>query len=191
MAENASPGNHRSARTDLLPALADVFQNMGYDGATLSLLAAATGLSRASLYHHFPGGKAEMAAALLRDAVVELEQSAFSRLAGTLPADERLAAFVDGFSDYVHEGEGRCLIAVLATGSAGAVHGTTIAGQFAEWSHRLAATFEECGYKPKRAGRAATDLLTGLYGALQLATLLKDPSVFRAQLKRLKKRLPA
>lgn len=190
MADDASPAS-RSVRADLLAALTDVFQTMGYDGATLSRLATATGLSKATLYHHFPGGKAEMASVLLRDAVAELERSAFSRLVSTLPAGERLAAFVDGFSDYVRQGERRCLVAVLAEGSAGAAHGTTIASQFSEWSHRLASTFEACGYKPKRAQRAAADLLAGLYGSLQLAALQRDPAVFRSQLKRLRKRLPA
>lgn len=190
MADHASPAR-RSARADLLAALTDVFRTMGYDGATLTLLATATGLSKASLYHHFPGGKAEMAAVLLRDAVAELERTAFSRLSTDQPADEQLRAFVDGFSEYVGRGERRCLVAVLAEGSAGAAHGATIASQFEEWTHRLAATFEASGYKPKRAQRAAADLLAGLYGGLQLAALQKDPAVFRTQAKRLRKRLPA
>jgi len=185
MSHDAS-STSQSSRTDLLTALADVFQNLGYDGATLSRLAAATGLSKSSLYHHFPGGKAEMAAVLLRDAAAELERSAFARLTTNhMKAGERIAAFVDGFSDYVHDGERRCLVAVLAQGSAGAAHGATIADQFGEWSHRLAATFEEAGYKPRRAERATTDLLAALYGSLELAALLKDPAVFRR-----KKRLP-
>lgn len=190
MAHDASPAS-RPARTDLLAALAGVFEALGYDGATLSRLAAATGLSKSSLYHHFPGGKAEMAAVLLRDAAAELERTAFSRLAAAhLPARDRLAAFVDGFSDYVHQGERRCLVSVLAQGSAGVEHGATVAGQFSDWSHRLAATFEDAGYKPKRAERATTELLSGLYGSLELAGLLRDPAVFRQQVKRLKKQLP-
>ncbi|HEY5646325.1 MAG TPA: TetR/AcrR family transcriptional regulator [Pseudomonadales bacterium] len=189
MADDRSPGP-RFSRTDLLAPLADVFETMGYDGATLARLAAATGLSKASLYHHFPGGKAEMAAALLRAAVAELEGAAFSRLTSTRKAPERLAAFIEGFDHYAQHGERSCLLSVFAAGSAGAEHGAGIADQFADWSHRLAATFEEAGYKPKRAERAAADLLAGLYGALQLARLRQDPDVFRRQVKRLRKRLP-
>lgn len=191
MPHDASSGSH-AVRADLLAALAGTFETLGYDGATLSRLAAATGLSKSSLYHHFPGGKAEMAAVLLRDAAAELERSAFARLsANHLPAGERLAAFVDGFSDYVHEGERHCLVAVLAHGSAASEHGATVASQFEEWSHRLAAAFEEAGYKSKRAERAAAELLAGLYGSLELSFLRRDPAVFRTQVKRLKKRLPA
>ena len=52
-------------RIELLNALSDVFRKRGYEGATLAELAAAANLGRASLYHHFPGGKAEMARQVL------------------------------------------------------------------------------------------------------------------------------
>lgn len=50
---------------ELLDRIADVFRDAGYDGASLGALAAATGLQRASLYHRFPNGKAQMAEAVL------------------------------------------------------------------------------------------------------------------------------
>jgi len=40
--------------------LSDVFRRKGYDGASYSDLMKATGLVKASLYHRFPGGKADM-----------------------------------------------------------------------------------------------------------------------------------
>ena len=55
-------GRSRTSRADVIQALIDVFRRCGYDGATLSSISEATGLGRASLYHHFPGGKQEMAA---------------------------------------------------------------------------------------------------------------------------------
>jgi len=59
--------NHAQPRRDaLLRQLGQVFRERGYEGATLTQLAAATGLGKASLYHHFPGGKAEMADVLVR-----------------------------------------------------------------------------------------------------------------------------
>ncbi|MFT7651655.1 MAG: TetR/AcrR family transcriptional repressor of lmrAB and yxaGH operons, partial [Candidatus Azotimanducaceae bacterium] len=44
-------------KTQLTEDLRQVFITRGYDGATLAHLSASTGLSKASLYHHFPGGK--------------------------------------------------------------------------------------------------------------------------------------
>ncbi len=41
----------------VLDKIAAVFRLHGYEGASIRLLAQATGLERASLYHRFPGGK--------------------------------------------------------------------------------------------------------------------------------------
>ena len=56
-----------SERADALPALAEVFREHGFEGASLSLISERTGLGKGSLYHFFPGGKEEMAAAVLDD----------------------------------------------------------------------------------------------------------------------------
>jgi len=53
------------SRDEVVERLVGVFQRCGYDGASLSELSAATGLGRSSLYHHFPGGKEEMARAVI------------------------------------------------------------------------------------------------------------------------------
>ena len=177
-------------RDTLLEQLVPVFRERGYEGATLVQLAAATGLGKASLYHHFPGGKAEMAAVLLRKSVAELERRAFARLNSTKrgPA-ERLSAFIDGFSDYVAQGSSHCLVAVLAQGSAAGEHGALIHTQFADWRNTLIAVFEELGEKPKRARRSADQLLDELYGGLLTAKLLGDSNHFIRCVKRLKKQL--
>ncbi len=182
--------NRGQSRKTLLRALREVFEAKGFDGTTLTQLAESTGLGKASLYHHFPGGKGEMAAVLLRGSVAELEQLAFARLAGRLPPRQRLENFIDGFSDYVSGGEGNCLVAVLSDGSSGSEHRELIAQQFHEWIRRLAATFEDAGAKPKRAERLANDLLAGLYGHLLTARLVGEPGQFKKHLKNMKKRLP-
>jgi AcrR family transcriptional regulator len=196
MAANPSgsgPGtfSRSASREGLLQTIGEVFEAQGYDGATLALLSAATGLGKASLYHHFPGGKADMAAALLRDRVARLERLAFSRLQGSLPPTVRLTEFIDGFREYVEDGQRNCLLLVFREGTAGAQHGATIASQIADWQRRLAAAYEESGQKPKRSERSATELLASLYGALVTARLTGDPASFKRQAKRLKKALPA
>jgi len=47
--------------------LSDIFRRKGYDGASYSDLMKATGLVKASLYHRFPGRKAEMVDAILSE----------------------------------------------------------------------------------------------------------------------------
>jgi TetR/AcrR family transcriptional repressor of lmrAB and yxaGH operons len=180
----------KATRESLEEQLVTVFKKRGYEGATLNQLAAATGLGKASLYHHFPGGKAEMAAVLLRQAVARLQKSAFSRLGKSAPAEVRLQQFVDGFSAYTEHGESPCLVAILAQGSAQEVHGESIAQQYQDWMAALTSVFAETGQKSRRAQRSAAELLTGLYGNLLTAQLLGDANHFRRGIKRIKKNLP-
>lgn len=176
-------------RAELLAALAHVFRERGYEGATLTELAAATGLGKASLYHHFPGGKAEMADALIRDALAQARARAFAHLQGPEPPAQRLQRFVRGYGDYLEAANGPCLLGVLAMGSARRVHGEMLAAQFSEWRDALAALFEEAGQKPKRAGRSAAEVLNILYGAQMTAALLGDPKHLSRSLKRLARSL--
>ena len=89
--------------------------------------------------------------------------------------------------EYVEDGRRNCLLLVFRDGTAGAQHGEMIASQYADWLRRLAATFEESGQKPKRSQRSASELLSGLYGALVTARLTGNPGTFKRQAKRLKK----
>src|ERR1700751_5210773 len=54
-----------SKGADLLAALAEVFREHGYEGASIALISERTGLGKGSLYHFFPGGKEEMGATVL------------------------------------------------------------------------------------------------------------------------------
>ena len=52
-------------KAEIVDRLFVVFQDHGYEGASLADLSRATGLGKSSLYHHFPGGKEQMAEAVL------------------------------------------------------------------------------------------------------------------------------
>jgi len=177
----------------LIDQLRAVFVARGYDGATLANLASAVSLSKASLYHHFPGGKPEMASTLVRHAIADLQRHAFSHLSGTEPPLERLTRFIDGFSAYTHRGASDCLLAVFNHHSTAAedtaAHQQTIAEQFADWHGQLASVFEEAGMKRKKGSQQAHDLLAAMYGALLTARMHNEPDLFVRALKRLKKRL--
>jgi AcrR family transcriptional regulator len=67
---------------DLIGRLARVFREVGFEGASLSILAQATGLQRASLYHRFPGGKQQMAEEVLTTTGAWLEAKVLQVLSG-------------------------------------------------------------------------------------------------------------
>lgn len=58
------------AKTRLIAAMVDAMQRQGYHGSGLTELLAAARAPKGVLYHHFPGGKTELAVAAV-DATVE------------------------------------------------------------------------------------------------------------------------
>lgn len=52
-------------RADVIPLIAEVFREFGFEGTSLSRITEKTALGKGSLYHFFPGGKEEMAGAVL------------------------------------------------------------------------------------------------------------------------------
>ena len=69
-----------SPRAAVLPQLGEVFRAHGYEGASLSLITASTGLGKGSLYHLFPGGKAQMAKEVLTEIDQWFEREVFAPL---------------------------------------------------------------------------------------------------------------
>lgn len=78
------------SREELVALLAEVFRRHGYDGASMAEISAATGLGRSSLYHWFPGGKDEMAAAVLQATVDALSAELRSAARGDPAAFQRV-----------------------------------------------------------------------------------------------------
>ena len=177
------PGPTRS--TELLEPLREVFEQRGYDGATIAQLAQATGLSKASLYHHFPGGKADMANRLLREAVAEAQQTAFDKLHATDEPAVNLRAFLDGFVRYTDRGGRPCLVHTFAqTPASGPADAARTA--FGGWLQSLVSAYDALleRQRPKRAVRLAEQTLSELYGALTTGLVLDEPKLVRRTAKR-------
>ena len=52
-------------KSDAITRVAEVFRELGFEGASLYEITERTGLSKGSLYHFFPEGKESMAAEIL------------------------------------------------------------------------------------------------------------------------------
>ncbi len=105
--------------------------------------------------------------------------------------EQRLYNFIDGFVSYTKNGTTDCLLAVFSHHRTAAgddeLQAQNIALQFADWHKALAAVFEECGCKPKRANQDAQQLLSTLYGALLTAKMFDEQKLFLQAAKRCKK----
>jgi TetR/AcrR family transcriptional repressor of lmrAB and yxaGH operons len=171
----------RRSREEIVPILRDVFRQRGYDGASLSAISEATGLGRASLYHHFPGGKDEMVEAALADVETLIEERIIAPLGrrDRSPA-ERLALMSRELDSFHEGGRAACLCGVLAL-TAPNWHGR-VDQIFARWQKALAALAVDAGAGRPAAREAAEEALARIEGALILAAAQSSTSPFRRAL---------
>jgi TetR/AcrR family transcriptional regulator, cholesterol catabolism regulator len=83
-------------RDDILDAAAQVFRQKGYHGASMSDIAGALDVQKASLYHHVES-KQEILLALLDRALVMLTDHIASIASQTIPADQKLRLMIRGY----------------------------------------------------------------------------------------------
>jgi AcrR family transcriptional regulator len=89
------------SKSELLAKLTEVFRRSGYDGASMADLSKITGLSKASLYHHFPGGKAEMATTVMAEEGKRLQQLVLAPLGDLSNPAEALENSLDGVGSFI------------------------------------------------------------------------------------------
>lgn len=83
-------------REDILDAAAQVIRQKGYHGASMSDIAEAVNLQKASLYHHV-SSKQEILLALLERALGMLTEHIAGIAAQDLPADKKLSQMISAY----------------------------------------------------------------------------------------------
>ncbi len=179
------------AKQSLLPALAETFRTLGYDGASLSNLSRATGLQKASLYHHFPGGKQEMAEAVLDEHAAQFENQVFAPLAGTEPLRKRIDRMLLVLDSEYNGGTAPSLFSLFSQGPKRDQFGGRIAAFYARWITSLSSALAENGLPRAEAVRRAADAVMVLEGALLLSRALSDTGPFQRVMRQLEEVLVA
>ena len=173
----------------LLDALSDVFQRHGYEGASLSLLSQATGLQRASLYHRFPGGKQEMANAVLGRAVAWLQEHALTPLSGDGPPEERVRTMVKRLEQFYDRGNRSCLLDTLSLGQRNGPFSKEVQAATRTWINAMAGVAREAGLPSDLAKRRAEEAIVAIQGGLVVARATGDATAFRRAIQPLPGRL--
>jgi len=175
----------RLPKKEIIARLFRVFQECGYEGASLKMLADAAGLSKASLYHYFPGGKEEMAEVVLARAGTGLQKHIFAPLSGA-PDVAALQESLDGVGRYYDGDIPICLMNGLTMGAGFELFGSGIASAVEAW--RLA--FEEAFAAISGDGEEATAwsryAIERIQGALILCRVLRSRAPLEACLEELK-----
>ena len=180
-----------SERAELLPLLAEVFRSHGYEGATLALIGEATGLGKGSLYHFFPGGKAQMAAEVLAEIDHWFEVNVFAPLRKSDDPAEAIAGMIKAVENYFRSGQRMCLVGIIALGASRDIFAVQVQDYFARWNDALARVLRRSGQSASVARRRSADALLTIQGALVLARALDDSSIFGQAIADMKARLLA
>jgi len=168
-----------STRDRIVAAAAQLYGRYGYTGIGLKQVAAESGAPIGSLYHFFPGGKDELAAAALRmsgegyQTLVEGILENMPDLAAGIEQSFALAAETLAASGYVDA----CWIETVALEVASTNEPLRLvtAEIFERWVAAAAAWVESHGVPADQARELGIAYITGLEGAFILARSLQSP----------------
>ena len=176
-------------RGDVVPLLAEVFRTYGFEGASLARITEGTGLGKGSIYNFFPGGKDEMAEAVLTNIDGWFRDQVFQPLRAHADARQGVADMFTAVGRYFLSGRKVCLVGVFALGHERDRFAVRVQAYFAEWVDALAAALQRGGRTPEAARELAEDAVGGIQGALVLARAADEPELFMRTLARMRQRL--
>ena len=177
----------KTEQHELIPKNAQVFRTHSYEAATLTQLAQATGLQKASLYHRFPGGKQEMALAVLDHTDAWFTQHIFTPLKSNSPPPQRLKQISKALTSFYANGSTPCLLDAFTLQSPNSPLAERIKTSTQLWLDAMAKLAKDSGHTPKSAQHRAEQALTAIQGALIVSRALQTPAPFNHAIKQLTK----
>lgn len=170
----------QTSREEAIRKLIKVFRTYGYEGTTLSLISKITGLGRASLYHHFPQGKQEMAKAVLVYVHQQFCEIVLKPLQQETKPRDRLQGMCEGLNQFYDRGQAACLIAVFSLGGEENMFREPVKRALQEWIASLETVLREAGCdRPRERSREA---VMQIQGGLIVARVLGDTDPFEQML---------
>ena len=171
------------SREDIILSLFGLFRRAGYEGVSLSDISEATGLGKSSLYHHFPGGKPDMAAAVIAFVRDWMNAHLFAMLEGKGAFAARVDAMLAATSEMYEGGKAPCIIASMMIARGGDPVSAEIGRLLGEWIKTLAAALRAQGASARDAEERATTAIIMIEGALIVARATGRAKIFQDALK--------
>lgn len=158
----------------LIPA----FRKYGYEGASLTLLSKASGLGKASLYHYFPGGKSEMAAAVFEYVGSDFGRLVLKSLQGDDKPELKIKAACESLQEFYDSGRNSCFLAIMSFGEADKLFHEKVKARLELVIETLAKVLVEAGIEVEVAKVRSLDAIATIQGALVLVRILDDIEPF-------------
>jgi AcrR family transcriptional regulator len=170
-------------RDRIITATGELFRQQGYNGTSLKQVTVAAGAPMGSLFHFFPGGKEELADAVLRTggaAYGELFEVIYD--AATDPA-AAISDLFDGAAAVLDETGylDACPIGTVAleVASTNDRLRQATADVFASWVASATERLQAAGVAPSRAAALATTLVAAVEGGFMLSRAAQSPEPMR------------
>ena len=164
---------------ELMEGLMSVFTKKGYDGASLNDLAESSGLKKASLYHRFPGGKQEIANALLKHTDQWIDQNVFQILANEeIKPTIRLKKALSNTNDLYKKGADNCILRTMSTDNGLLLFQNELQGGMQKWIDGFFKLGIDLGIDKKEAKSRAYKTLILIQGSLVVSKNMADLKIF-------------
>lgn len=171
-------------KRDIIPLIAEIFRELGYEGASLGRITERTGLGKGSLYHFFPGGKEHMAREVLAHVDHWFEEEVFTPLNEDSPEDG-IGRMWRSVESYFQSGRRICLVGAFALDSTRDPFAEAIRSYFQRWLDALRGALMRGGWSEGPARQMAEQVVGGIQGAIVLARAMDDSAIFSRTLARL------
>ncbi len=164
----------RLTRGDVIARAATVFQRRGFHATSMADLAAACGILKGSLYHHFPS-KDDLALAVLDDIHSRFRADIFARAYGPGTPEDRMTALTDAVAAYFLARDGACLMGsfALELGASDERFAARLRAWFDDWATAIAAPLDP-RHGAIEAQRLGRDFVARSQGALMLMKVSGD-----------------
>ncbi len=158
-------------RDRLIAAMSDLLQRRGFHGVGLSDVLAQARAPKGVLYHHFPGGKMDLAVAAIQATVAYVTTTLDQLQAAYTDPVQAIHAWLDHARKQLEQSafERGCPLATVALESTADDHilRQALAQGFAEMRERLARLLSQAGgVAPARAAQLSTLMVAAYEGAL-------------------------
>src|SRR5215211_1472182 len=163
-------------RNRMIQSAALLFREQGYSGTGFRDVIEHSGAPRGSIYHHFPGGKEQLAADTVAWAAAVIERQ-IERAAQDGNPLVALDMFVEAWREVLEDSNFRAgcpIVAVAAEADAGSTATAAAAAAFGRWQDLIAHALLDAGVSRTDARRLATTVVAAIEGAILLCRVRRD-----------------
>jgi AcrR family transcriptional regulator len=161
----------------MLQSTVELLRERGYSGTGLREVIERSGAPRGSIYHHFPGGKAQLAEECVRGVGAFMAAAIEPAMRANDPV-AALRAFVRAYGSHLEASDFRfgCPVGAAANELAEEAPGVAAAAAeaFGAWEEAISASLRRAGVAPARARRLAALVVASIEGVTIMCRARRD-----------------